>query len=444
MLVLLAGAPALAGPETAGDPAAGSPEAGRVSLEQAVRMAREHGYLFRAAGLDRAGALQERRAALADFLPRVTANYSWTDLDEQPIMKSGGMTIPVADLTQYHWDVTVIQPLFTGFGLTSRLRMAGLKARVREMEQRQAELDLVRDAKAAYFQLLLAGKILRVADQAVAALESQEEDSRKFFDQELIPYNELLRSQVALAGARQQREQAAAAHKLAETGLNLLIGQESGAPVFPEDVDSVPESDFDLQAITAQALGGRPLLLAGRLGLETLEKAVTAARSAYYPKVGAFASYEQNGNNPAADENDYSNRYNSAVGIKAEWEVFAWGRTRAEVARVHFDLRAARQRILALEDLVRLEVEQAYRSLLVAVRNVETSLQAREQARENLRITRLQYHEQAATSTDVLNALTFLTQADTDYYQALYGAMTAQAQLDRALGKNPDTETPEE
>ncbi|NIA19473.1 MAG: hypothetical protein GWP07_03435 [Xanthomonadaceae bacterium] len=59
-----------------------------------------------------------------------------------------------------------------------------------------------------------------------------------------------------------------------------------------------------------------------------------------------------------------------------------------------------------------------------------------EQARENYRIVNLQYQQQVATSTLVLDAATFLSQAENSYYGALYGFMIARAELEQAAGEN--------
>ncbi len=405
-----------------------------LTLDQAVDMAEAHSYRLRAAAMDAEGAQRERRSLLADFLPKINANYGYTGLSEQPIMKRGGMEIPTAHTTQYHWDITVTQPLFTGFALTSQYDMAELNTRVKAMEQQQMALDVRRDAKSAFFQLLLTEKIFNVRDRAVEAFRAQEEDSKKFFKQELIPLNDLLRSQVALANALQERKRSAETLKLLETRFNLLIGRPRGTELYLRENEIIPELEMDLETLLSRSLQTRPLLAAGRLGLAVLEKAVTTAKSEYYPQVSAFASYEQNGDDPSADTNDYSNAYNSAVGVRLDWTLFEWGKTRARVSKSRLALKAARQRILALEDQVSLEVEQVYRDLLVARENIKTSEQALLQARENWRITRMQYREQIATSTDVLDARAFLTQADTNYYQALYGYMTALAELERAVG----------
>jgi outer membrane protein TolC len=73
----------------------------------------------------------------------------------------------------------------------------------------------------------------------------------------------------------------------------------------------------------------------------------------------------------------------------------------------------------------------------VTFKNIKTAEKALDQARENFRITNLQYQQQAATSTDVLDANSFLTQADTNYYSAVYSYLDANAALERAIGKQP-------
>jgi outer membrane protein TolC len=71
----------------------------------------------------------------------------------------------------------------------------------------------------------------------------------------------------------------------------------------------------------------------------------------------------------------------------------------------------------------------------VAEENIQTAQKALEQATENLRITRLQYQQQVTTVTEVLDARTYLTQAEANYYAARYGWHMALAELERSLGR---------
>ncbi len=57
-----------------------------------------------------------------------------------------------------------------------------------------------------------------------------------------------------------------------------------------------------------------------------------------------------------------------------------------------------------------------------------------EQAEENYRMNVERYREQVATSTEVTDAETLLTEARNNYYGALYQYNLVWASLERALG----------
>jgi len=80
-------------------------------------------------------------------------------------------------------------------------------------------------------------------------------------------------------------------------------------------------------------------------------------------------------------------------------------------------------------------VKQAYLDLVEAEKNIPVAQSAVVQAEENFRLYKEQYAEQMATSTDVLDAQTLLTEARKNYYNALSDYHIAKAHLGRAAGK---------
>ena len=70
-----------------------------------------------------------------------------------------------------------------------------------------------------------------------------------------------------------------------------------------------------------------------------------------------------------------------------------------------------------------------------AEKNIPTTKKAVEQAEENLRVSRERYRAQVTTSTEVLDAQTLLSQARTNYHNALYDHNLAKAGLMRAVGE---------
>jgi outer membrane protein TolC len=123
------------------------------------------------------------------------------------------------------------------------------------------------------------------------------------------------------------------------------------------------------------------------------------------------------------------------VAVQLHWDIWQSGKTRAEVNSAQWQVKALESGIESIEAEVMEEVRSAVFDRQVAHTNIGTAEKALEQARENWRITELQYQQQIATSTDVLDVRSFLTQADTNYYSAVYGYLNTLAGLDRAIGE---------
>ncbi|HPC47074.1 MAG TPA: TolC family protein, partial [Deltaproteobacteria bacterium] len=336
------------------------------------------------------------------------------------------------------WNVAAVQPLFTGFALSTRYEMARYGVDLARTSRDLALMDVAYRVRDAYYTSLLARRYREVADKAVENLRSHVKDAETFYDQGIIPYNDLLKSKVALAAAMQNRERALANEESAVSSLNMLLGLSLDTRTRLADIleeGSGPELSLD--TLSAEALESRPELKAMRTALINADNAVRLARSVYYPTVSLVGAYERVGDNPKADDNDYGNDHNASVGIEARWQFFEWGKTRAEVNRAIFEKYALEEQKRGLEDAVRLDVKNAFLDVGVSRANIATAREALDQARENYRITNLQYQQQVTTSTEVLDARTALSQAETSYYGSLYGYLRAIARLDRALGRMP-------
>ncbi len=410
------------------------PETKTLTVDLAVRLALDNNPLMDQVSSNEEAASQAAKATTAAMLPRASADYGFVALKDAPFLRTNGMEIPMAHQDQYNWGVSIIQPLFTGFALTSQRDMARLEVGIKKLEKEQAVLDLVRQVKGACYNLLLTDKLFLVAQDEVAALEAHVQDAKMFYRHELIPKNDFLESQVALAEALQAKERADAGTDKAAHHLNRLLNRTLTIPVEIEDILTVPELDLEVEKLQATALANRPVLRSVRLALEQLGFAKKLAESAWYPQVAVAGRYEQNGDSLLADSNDYSNDHNSSVAVTAQWNFWDWGETRAKSAEARHHARALEANIESLRTGVSQEVHAAILDCQVAWKNVETARIAVEQAQENWRITKAQYQKQVVTSTQVLDARTYLTRADTNYYLALYGYMDARAQLKRATG----------
>lgn len=406
-----------------------------LGLAEALEIALDQNAMVRAAAKNLESAEFSRSSARAEMYPRFSTSYSYTGLADDPYIRIAEMPpTQMAASDQFRWDFTVVQPLFTGFALSTQHEMAQLGVGISEIESEQTRLDVIKGTTSAYYGVLFTARMLGVADEAVTLLESHERDTRKYFDHGVIRLNELLRVQVALSDARQRREAAAAAGRMALSDLNRWLAFDINRETRIEDVDTVPDLHLDLEEMICIGLENRPLLRALHLSRERLRKIVVLERSEYFPEVTIVGGYERYGHDALASNNDFSNDHNAFVSVSARWTLFDSFKTRSKVARAGADVRAFEERFRSIEDGVRLEIKNAFLCLQVARMNIGTAEASLGQARENLRITRLGFHQQAATSTELLDARTDLTLAQTNYYQSLYGYLDALAALERAVG----------
>lgn len=426
-LLLILGLPALG--------LAQDPTAKHFTLAEALEIALKNNPSIKEAEAGLAGSEADVRAARADFLAKASTEYSYTRLAEQPFQRTAGIERPVGAEDVHHWDVTLTQPLFTGFAVSSRHEMARIAVDIQKLEQQRTAITVSRDLRVAWFEALFAQRLGEVAEENVAALAAHRDNAEGFFRQGLISRNDLLKAEAALAQARQERERAAADIEVARQRLTTIIGIDLPPAYRLEDLADIAPQSFQLDDLLGEAMRNSPVLRSYRLGLTQLDHGVTLARSTAYPTVALVGRYERNGSDAGARTNAYTNEDNAALALTAKWDFFDAGKTDAQVAKQQSAKRMLAEKLRAIEDQTRFAVQRAFLDLRVAGKNIGTARQGLEQARENWRITELQYQNQVATSTDVLDSRSLLSQAESNHYQALYGYRIALARLEGAVGR---------
>lgn len=373
--------------------------------------------------------------ARADRLPSLSAGYSWTALNREPVQKSAKGDIPVGYKEQSGWDVQVVQPLFSGYALTSAHELARLGVDAEALERRETLQRLALTVRQACHRLLLARRLLAVAEDEVASLTSHKRVASLNHGQGLIPLNDLLKSEVALAEAVQNRDRAQSETEKARIAVNRWMDRAPSRPLALGEMHAPPVWTQNAEELETLAVLRRPGVALLRLGVRRAALGETAAKSGYYPNVDLVGRYAQNGEAPFPDGNAFTHADSASVTLQASWTLWNWGKTGAEAAEQVHRRRAVAAALSDAEAAVRQDVQNALLDRTVALKNITTAEQSRAQARENWRITRVQYDQQVATSTDVIDARSYLTSADSNYYRALYAYLDALAVLDYTTGQ---------
>ncbi len=406
-----------------------------LTLEQSVKEALLNNAYIAAASEQQKAAANENRSALADLFPKAMASYTYTRFRDKPFAIFNAQNLPMADRDDITWDVTLIQPITGYLYLITKKKVASLNLDMKKIEKEETVLEIIKQVKTAYYNILLSKRYLYVLREAVEQLGAHVMDAEQFYDQGMIALNDLLKSKVALAEVSQDKIKAQNQVRMAKSFFNITLKRDINAIADIEDIKNIEPVFIDLTESLTMAVMNRPELKILRIHMR---QAGLASRLVYFaniPQVLLFGQYNRHGENYKATRNEHGNTHNAILGVKAEWTFFEWGKSFADAAVYKHKKLALASQIKGIEDSIRLEVKQAYLDLEVSEKNIVTAENSLSQAKENYRITNLQYQQSTTTSTEVLGARTFLTQAELNYYGALYGYMISLAELERATGK---------
>lgn len=411
-------------------------EAGTLNLDQCLERALAESLAVKQAQADTEAARFQLKETKTSSYPTLKTTYSYTRLDSAPTMTFMGQEYEVGKANNFNWEVSLTQPLFTGYKILTSQKLAELGLKNAELSEELARLDLALQVKQAYFNVLLGQKQVEVADQAIKQLEAQVDVARNFFEVEMIPKNDLLQVEVELANAIQAQVNAENNVSLAKARLNTLLRQNIETPLELEDVKEFQDQEPGLEPSLAAALAERVEMKQAGLGVEAAQREVELAKADYYPEVALVGAYARSGDTPIVDGSDVdADPDEASLTLSLSWTIWDWNARVHRVGAKKSGVIKARHVLNQVRDGVILEVKQALLNLASTKRNIAVNKKATEQAQESLRMSKERYQEQVTTSTEVLDAQTRLSQARANYYAALYGYHLAQAQLVRAMGR---------
>jgi outer membrane protein TolC len=379
--------------------------------------------------------------AVARFFP--TLNAQGTDiLDKKvftveiPPMFPGQPPQRVKfDFTRtYQMTLAFSFPLFTGGRLTSGYRQANYNYQSTQESIRQAELDTILNVKRAFYGYLLARRFLEVARESVSLAEKHLTNVKNLYEVGMATRFDLLRAEVQLANLQPQLIRARNGLEMSELALKNLLGLDLSQPVEIKGELEFQDVQIDVEEATQKALLNRPELHQLNYQRQMAGELIKLARAADLPTLAIGGQINYWANNLNFRKNNWENYYTISLALNIP--IFNGFANQAQAAQARALARQLDFTMKGLTESVKMEVQQAilnYRQAKEALLSQEKNV---EQAAEAVRLAELNFSEGLASTLDVTTAQVALSQARTNYAQALYDCLVALAQLERATGES--------
>jgi outer membrane protein len=405
-----------------------------LTLEESIKIALEKNLKIHSAVEGVKGSEFRRKAALTDFLPKWTGQYSFNRYSKaSSATGSSGASSAIADKDVFNFSTSVSQPLFSGGSILANYRLEKMGIDLSKTDVETFKRDVVIQVREGYFNILRAEKFLDVAKQAVKQFEAQLEVTKAFFEVGIVPKNDVLQGEVRLANARQGLVKAENDLAVAKSSFNILLRREIDAPFGVVDILEYKPFYMGFEESLEEALRQRPEIKNAELKIEQAKENVKIAKSGFFPTINLTGSYNKLSEEPGLTGDLRTERW--SIQALATFTLWEWGKTANKVGESRVKVTQAEDAKIQLKEGIILEVKEDYLNMLVAEKNIDVAKKAIEQAEENLRMNEERYKYQVATATDVLDAVTLLAQARVNYYSALSDFNIAKARLERAMGR---------
>ncbi|MGQ9688180.1 MAG: TolC family protein [Desulfobaccales bacterium] len=402
-----------------------------LNLREALRLAWKANPQLQVSRLEELIADQEVVRARSGFLPKVRSEFNHTFYDLATNLKvpgGGGLAFPLTNNNYWTAQVTVDQTVFDFWATSARYQAAILGQAVSRLDTAQVRDNIFLLVCQGYFRVLRGEKLVEVARQETVQLTDQLRDARNLYEFGLTTYNDVLQAEVALADAQQRLITAQNDVVNAKSALNKLIGLPIPTPLSLAEEKELAAPPLKTAEAAELALNQRNDLKAAASRIDQGEKAVTQAKSQHFPKFYAQAGHFWQQNNAWVDDSQWF----AILGFR--WSLFTGLDTRAQVRQARERVEQLKVKRQDLSEQVRLEVQTAALAVQETAERIRVTEKSVAQGEENLRLNQERYREQVGTATEVLDAVTLLTKARVNFYNARYDHQLAKAQLLWAVG----------
>jgi len=345
------------------------------------------------------------------FLPKLDANGSYTFYDDDlSIELSPDESFVIRPRQDWTASIDLRQNLFTGLRAFRARDIAKLNRDIADLDRWTTINNLTLDVARSFFDAVALAEWVEVRKIVLEENENQLKVAERLFEVGENSVADVARWRAQVASAKQ--------------ALTVAVGDAALAR------KAIPIPDGTEEELTTKAFIQRPEVLTLIHQLEAAGLMVKFERGVWYPQLDASAQYfQQKSGFPA---NDWL-----SLTLNLRQQIFDGGITKAQVAKAREDLRLVELLEQTLRRTIEDQVDSAYIGYEAASAVFDAARERTEASRLAYRQVERAYRVGEASTTDLLNATTAATDAETSQIVARVQREFQAISLRYAVGMPP-------
>lgn len=327
----------------------------------------------------------------------------------------------------------VIQPIFNP-DIRYNRRIQEKRLAMQGASREAYRDELIKSIKVAYFQYLQTEAVIDIYDASQTLLLELLRVNQRLVDNNKATYEVISSTKYELDKLEKDRAAAEKNRQMARANFNFLLNRPLESLVEVDSTLGLPVLSPDsLSTLQNQALRARPELQEVRLGLEAREEAILMEKARRLPTLAAVLDVGYQGFEYTFDQDqDYW------LGqVSLSWTLFNGQQRKARITQAQLQSQALAKEAAAIDQQVRLQVEQAYYQHQASQVALRASLTGLAHARDVFRIREKKYLEDQASLLELTDARTQYIQARLNVVVDTYQVLMHRANLEWASGQTP-------
>ncbi|HZG39548.1 MAG TPA: TolC family protein [Nodosilinea sp.] len=407
-----------------------------LSLETAIELAYRNSEQLRIALLQLERSQAGLRAERSRLLPTVDLSGGLQTTNQSSGLGGDSTTTTASSTLRTEYDLGLSGER------SARIQAAERQVRLSELQLEQTREDLRLNTINDYYSVQEAIEQIRISQAFLTQAELNLRDTQLREEVGVGTRFDVLSAEVQVANARQTVTQASSQRQISQRQLARRL--------------NVPPS-IDLTTLGVTIAGAWPLSLEesivlafqNRAELEQflVEREFNAAQrevnlSVLRPSVGVFGQY--GAQSVLSSSSGASARLNDgfSLGAQLNWRLFDGGGARARAAQSDIDIQTDESEFESNRNDIRVQVEEAYYTLVANQANIDTASVAVNQAEEALELASLRFNAGVGTQLEVLTATRDLAEAEGNLVTAVLDYNRALARLERAVSNLDNSPAP--
>lgn len=416
-----------------------------ISLQDAINYALTHNQNILNAKLNIEASEAVVKLNITTGMPQINGSVDLSDNFELPtsflpaeiVGGPAGTHLPVQFGTAYSGNAVVAANqmvfdgvFFVGLEAAKTYKELSTKAHIK------TEIDVVEAVTKAYYNVLVNDLILELIEKNLGRLDTLLRDTRAMYEGGFAERIDVSRVQVPYNNMKVTHDNTKKMFAVAESLLKFQMGMPiSESLVLTDELTSdmfehVEDENFSYQQRIEYSM------------LQTQERLrmldVKQTKVQYLPKLDLYANMGAlAGTNTAGDLFDISNQWYwfGTIGLRMSVPIFDGLRKHMTIQQKKAELNKVYNSFDMLKNSMDLEIEQTKIAYNNSIDYMKVQLENMQISEDVYNVTKIKYEEGVGSNIEVITADADYKQAQTNYFQALYSALVAKVDYEKALGK---------